>query len=124
MKYFSLRNANNNTPESTIPWRMYILIGVTGLLFTGMIGCGFQIAVRMNTVFTPLVNDTIKIRLQARIAAMMFEEMLNSGIVWNFETNWEPLDQAIQEIQKKMEKNRQQRLIFIPLRNATAQVEI
>ena len=77
MKYFSLRKANDRTPVPTIPWRMYILIGVTGLLFIGMLGYGFQMSVRMNTVFTPLVNDTIKIRLKARIAAMMFEEMLN-----------------------------------------------
>jgi len=105
MKYFSLRKVDDSIPVSTIPWRMYILIGVTGILFTGMIIYGFQMAVRMNTVFTPLVNDTIKIRLKARIAAMMFEEMLSSGIVWNFETNWESLDQAIQQIQKKMEKN-------------------
>ena len=124
MKYFFLRKVDDSTPVSTIPWRMYILIGVTGILFTGMIIYGFQMAVRMNTVFTPLVNDTIKIRLKARIAAMMFEEMLSSGIVWNFEANWEPLDQAIQEIQKKMEKNRNQRLFFLPLKNAMAHAEI
>ncbi len=124
MKYFSLRKANDRTPVPTIPWRMYILIGVTGLLFTGMLGYGFQMSVRMNTVFTPLVNDTIKIRLKARIAAMMFEEMLNSGIVWNFETNWEPLDQAIQEIQYKMEKSRHQRWIFLSLRMGAVQPEI
>jgi len=124
MKYFFLRKVDDSTPVSTIPWRMYILIGVTGILFTGMIIYGFQMAVRMNTVFTPLVNDTIKIRLKARIAAMMFEEMLSSGIVWNFETNWESLDQAIQQIQKKMEKNRHQRLVFLPLQNAMAQAEI
>jgi len=124
MKYFSLRKVDDSIPVSTIPWRMYILIGVTGILFTGMIIYGFQMAVRMNTVFTPLVNDTIKIRLKARIAAMMFEEMLSSGIVWNFEANWESLDQAIQEIQKKMEKSRNQRLFFLPLRNAMAHAEI
>ncbi len=124
MKYFFLRNVNDSKPMSTIPWRMYVLICVAGILFTGMVIYGFQMAVRMNTVFTPLVNDTIKIRLKARIAAMMFEEMLNSGIVWNFEANWESLDQALQAIQKKMEKNRHQRLVFLPLRNAMAQAEI
>ncbi len=124
MKYFSHTKVNKNTPVPTIPWRMYILICVTGLLFTGMVGYGFQMAVRMKTVFTPLVNDTIKIRLKTRIAAMMFEEMLSSGLVWDFETNWEPLDQAIQEIQKKIEENRHQRWIFAHLRNVTTQEEI
>lgn len=124
MKYFSLEKADQNTPVPSIPWRMYILICITGLFFTGMVGYGFQMAVRMNAVYTPLVNDTIKIRLKARIAALMFEEMLNSGIVWNFETSWEPLDRAIQEIKKKMEKKRHQRWIFVPMRNVTAQNEI
>ncbi len=124
MKYFSLRKIEDSTPVSTIPWRMYILIGVTGLLFTGMLGYGFQISVRMNTFFLPLVNDTIKIRLKARIAAMMFEEMLNSGIVWNFEANWESLDQAIHKIQNKMGKNRNQHLNFLPLKNPMAHAEI
>ena len=81
-------------------------------------------AERMNSVFTPLVDDSVRIRLEAKVAALMFEEMISTGIVWNFETNWEFLDRAVQEMQNKLEQIRHRRRIFIPFRAATVQLEI
>jgi len=103
---------------------MYILIGVTGLLFISILGYGFHITERMNTVFVPLVNAAVKTRLEAKIAALMFEEMNSTGIVWNFETNWEPLDRAVQNLHNRLQKSRHTRWIFLPFRASAIQLEI
>ncbi len=124
MRYFPTRKDNGKPPVTAIPWRMYILIGVTGLLFTSMVGYGFHITERMNTVFVPLVDAAVKTRLEAKIAALMFEEMNSTGIVWNFETNWEPLDRAVQNLHNQLQQSRHTRWIFLPFRASTMQLEI
>ncbi len=124
MNLFPSRKINDSLPVSAIPWRMYFLIAVTGLLFSAMVGYGFHMGARMNSVFTPLVNDSVRIRLEAKVSALMFEEMIHTGIAWNFETNWESFDQAVQEMQNKLEQIRHRRRIFLPFRAATVQIEI
>lgn len=124
MKSFFHKSIKNDPSQIAVPWGAYILILAIGLLITGMAGYGFYTEEKMNSVFMPLVNDAGTIRQEAKIAGMMFEETISSGIVWDFEANWEYLDRAIRELRIKLDKARSPVMSFLPFYISTEQLKI
>ncbi|MGB5158195.1 MAG: ATP-binding protein [Desulfobacterales bacterium] len=124
MKSLFHKKSKNLPPGTSIPWGVYSLIVLIGMLITGIAGYGFYTEEKMNTVFMPLVNDATAARQEAKIAGMMFEETISTGIVWDFEANWNSLDREVRQLRTRLDKARSPGLIFLPFYISSEQLKI
>ncbi len=86
--------ATSIRPLTTVPWRMYLLIGAIGIIVMGMVGYGFYTGDRMNTLYAPLIDAAMEIKLQATTAHLWFEEIISNDRHESLAVAWEHLEQA------------------------------
>jgi hypothetical protein len=60
------------------PWLMYMLIGMVGLMVTGILGYSIYISYRMNSMYAPLVDAIMGIKLEATSALKISSACLNA----------------------------------------------
>ena len=60
-----------------VPWRHYMMIGVLASIFVGMIGLSLYTGNRMVTVYTPLADAAMEIKLEVAIAHIWCEELMS-----------------------------------------------
>ncbi|MBC8254838.1 MAG: hypothetical protein H8E35_12555, partial [Ardenticatenia bacterium] len=64
-------NATDKHPSPPVPWRIYLLVGTVGLLLAGVVGYGLYVGVRMSTMYAPLVDAAMEIKLEATTAHLL-----------------------------------------------------
>ncbi len=114
---------NSNRDEKTrdrdqltaIAWRMYLLIGTIGLIVIGIVGYGFYMGIRMNSVYAPLVDAAMEIKLEATAAHLWFEEIVSGDRHEDIERVWKHLDQADWYAQAMLRGGKKPEGMFIPL---------
>ncbi len=89
----------NNRPTA-VPWQMYLIIGITGIFMTTIMGYGFYASSLINTTDVPLVNIAMKVKLEAAVSNLVLEELIAEGIALNFDAVWKNLDRAMDALQK------------------------
>ena len=88
------QNVRGSHQSPVVLWRMYLLIGVIGIATIGVVGYGFYTGHRMATVYAPLVDAAMEIKLQATASHLWFEEVLSGDCHEEIKTVWEHLGQA------------------------------
>ncbi len=114
---------NSNRGEKTrdrdqltaIAWRMYLLIGTIGLIVIGIVGYGFYMGIRMNTLYAPLIDAAMEIKLEATAAHLWFEEIVSGDRHEDIERVWKHLDQADWYAQAMLRGGKKPERMFIPL---------
>ncbi len=61
----------------TIPWWIYLLIGLIGLIVIKALIISYQYSMRMNSVYAPLIYASVEVELNVTTAHLLVEEILN-----------------------------------------------
>ena len=93
----------------------YVLIGLIGLSLVGMVGYSFYKGVRMTTVYTPLIDAAMDIKLETTTAHLWFEEILHGDRHESMETVWDHLDRADWYVKAMLEGGTNHERTFVPL---------
>lgn len=101
-----------NRRPTAVPWQMYLIIGVAGIFITAIMGYGFYASSRINVTDVPLVEATMKVKLEAAVANLLLEELIAEGMALNFDAVWENLDRAMRSFQEALAQSRPNFLIF------------
>jgi len=91
---------------------MYLIIGVAGIFITAIMGYGFYASSRINVTDVPLVEATMKVKLEAAVANLLLEELIAEGMALNFDAVWENLDRAMRSFQEALAQSGPNFLIF------------
>ena len=91
---------------------MYLLVGIVGLAIPLLVGYGFYLGRQMNRVDAALANAAVEIELEATLAGLMFEIMIDEGIATNPDLIWSDLEDKIVGLRARVDVNRQ-----APLKN-------
>lgn len=86
----------------SIPGWTYLLMALLGLFIAGTLVYSFNKAVRMNTLYAPLINASVEVELNVTMAHLLVEEILNGdhfeeAQVWD---NYSRADWYVQAILK------------------------
>ena len=92
-----------------------VLIGAISLIMIGIMGNSYYTGDRMITMYTPLVDAAMEIKLEATTAHLWFEEILSGDPHEKIETVWGHLDQADWYATAMLEGGENSEGIFIPL---------
>ncbi len=104
-------------------WYLLIIITITSIL-TGMIFYSLQKSVRMNTVYVPLIDASMEIKLKATMAHLWFEEILSGDRHEDVEVVRSLLDQADWYAQAMLEGGEKPEGVFMPLDDAEMRLNI
>ncbi len=107
-----------------IPWRIYFLIGSIGLIVVTMIGMSFHTGIRMNATYAPLIHASMKIKQDAALAHLWFEEIITGDRKEDIQVVWENLDQTDWHAQAMLEGGISPEGIIIPLDDAEMRQDI
>ncbi len=61
----------------TIPWWIYLLIGIIGIIVIKVLFISYQYSMRMNSVYAPLIYASVEVELNVTTAHLLVEEILN-----------------------------------------------
>ena len=61
----------------TIPWWIYLLFGLIGLIVIKALIISYQYSMRMNSVYAPLIYASVEVELNVTTAHLLVEEILN-----------------------------------------------
>lgn len=84
-------------PDGNLPATarlIYMMIGVVGFIVIGIVGYGFYTGNRMTTMYTPLVDAAMEIKLEVTTAHLWFEEIISGDRHEDMAAVWEHLEQA------------------------------
>ncbi len=101
----------------SIPGWTYLLMVLLGLFIAGTLVYSFNKAVRMNTLYAPLINASVEIELNATMAHLIVEEILNGD---HFEEKqvWENYARANWYTQGMLEGNQKGEDVILPLKDS------
>lgn len=98
----------------TIPGWTYLLMALLGLFIAGTLVYSYNKAVRMNTLYAPLINASVEIELNATMAHLIVEEILN-GDHFKEEQVWENYARAHWYVQGMLKGNQKGEDVILPL---------
>jgi CheY-like chemotaxis protein len=116
-------NQLKNEPTGT-PWLIYVLIIVTATIIIGMMGYSYTTSTRMNTVYAPLVDATMEIKLSTTTGHLWFEEIMSGDSHEDIEIVWDALDEADWYAQVMLEGGENTEGTFISLDDISMRNEI
>ncbi|MBT6595716.1 MAG: hypothetical protein HOB34_06425, partial [Nitrospina sp.] len=93
----------------------YVLIGLIGLSLIGMVSYSFYKGVRMTTMYAPLIDASMVIKLETTTAHLWFEEILHGDRHETMETVWGHLDRADWYVKAMLEGGTNHEGTFVPL---------
>ncbi|MDH5762396.1 MAG: sensor histidine kinase [Nitrospinota bacterium] len=98
----------------SIPGWMYLLMALLGLFIAATLFYSYNKAVRMNTLYAPLINASVEIELNVTMAHLLVEEILNGD---HFEESqvWDNYSRAEWYIQAMLKGNQRGEDIILPL---------
>ena len=111
------KNVESIDTSPSAPRRIYLLIGITGLIIIGISIYNFYIGYRVRKIYMPLATAAIKIKLETTTAHLWFEELISGDARESLETVWEHLDQADWYAGAMLEGGKNPEGTFIPLDN-------
>jgi PAS domain S-box-containing protein len=106
------------------PWLMYMLIGMVGLVVSGILGYGIYISYRMNSMYAPSVDAIMGIKLEATSAHLWFEEFISGDPHKEMETVRKHLKQADWYAKAMLDGSESSEGTFLPLDNTEMRREI
>ena len=86
--------SNENRLASRVPWRLYALIAALATITGSMVAYGTYVGVRLNTVYSPLIDTTVEIKLNTTLARVMFEQASISQKQAHVDLAWRHFGQA------------------------------
>lgn len=97
-----------------IPGWTYLLIALLGLFIAGTLVYSYDKAVRMNTIYAPLINASVEVELNVTMAHLLVEEILNGD---HFEEAqvWENYSRAEWYIQAMLKGGQKGEDVILPL---------
>ncbi len=100
----------------SISWGTYFLMGVVGLIIVGTMVYSYNKAVRMNTLYAPLIYSSVEVELNVTMAHLLVEEILNGD---EFEENlvWEHYAQAEWYANAILQGGENKETIILPLKS-------
>ena len=99
-------------------WWWFMMIGIIASLVVSMITYSLHKSVRMNTVYAPLIDAVMEIKLEAAVAHLWFEEILSGDRLEDIEVVWAHLDQSDWYARVMLEGGKNQHGTFVPLDNS------
>lgn len=103
-------------PKITVsPGWMYLLIGVVGIIVTGMVAYSSHKGIRLSSQYAPLVDAAMEIKLEAAMAHLWFEEILSGDTNEEMDVVWEKLEQADWYARAMLEGGKNTEGTFVPL---------
>ena len=94
---------------------IYLMIGVLGFIVISIIGYGFYTGNRMITMYTPLVDAAMEIKLEATTAHLWFEEIISGDRHEDMAAVWEHIDRSDWYAKAMLEGGENSEGTFIPL---------
>jgi len=116
-------NSNQNSIQResnkmiAIPWRFHFLIGSIGVIIIGIVSYGFYTGDRMATMYAPLTDAAMEIKLEATTAHLWFEEIVSGDRHETMEKVWKHLDKAAWYAQAMLQGGVNPEGTFIPLKD-------
>ncbi|MEW5724090.1 MAG: PAS domain S-box protein, partial [Thermodesulfobacteriota bacterium] len=89
-----LPRTDQRSSQMTAPWRLYLLVGLIGLLVAGAVGFSWYTGHRAVAVYSPLVEAALEIKVEAALGHLWFEEVMTGDVHDGIEKVWRHLDQA------------------------------
>ena len=102
MNFQGNQKSKNWGVSSGTPWRIYLIVVITGIVVTAIVGYGFYKGNRMSTVDAQMANAATNIRLEAMISNIVLEEALSQGIVGDSAYIWRRVDNSLQDLRTKL----------------------
>lgn len=108
---------NNKFKIISIPVWVYLLMILLGLFIAGTLVYSYNKAVRMNTLYAPLINASVEVELNVTMAHLLVEEILNGD---HFEEAqvWENYSRADWYIQAMLKGGQKGEDMILPLENS------
>jgi signal transduction histidine kinase len=78
-----------------VPRRIYLLVCAVGVIVTGLVAYGFHAGYRMNTIYAPLIDAAMEIKLGATSAHLWLEEVQSGDSNADFDSVWIHLEEAV-----------------------------
>ena len=94
---------------------IYAIVAVVGFIVIGIMGYGFYTGDRMNTMYTPLVDAAMEIKLEVTAAHLWLEEIISGDRYEDMATVWKHLEQADWYAEAMLEGGENPAGVFIPL---------
>ncbi|MDM8532265.1 response regulator [Anaerolineales bacterium HSG25] len=116
-----LKNVDQSTDSSRL---IYGLITMTAVIIIVMMGYSYYTSIRMNTVYTPLVDATMEIKLNATTAHLWFEEIVSGDSNESMDDVWKLLDKADWYAEAMLKGGQNDEGTFVPLDDPQMQSSI
>ncbi|GEM_PF-2957374 len=100
----------------TIPWWIYLLIGIIGLMVIKALIISYQYSMRMNSLYAPLIYASVEVELNVTTAHLLVEEILN-GDHFEEEDVWKKYALAEWYIQAILNGGEQGQEKILPLKD-------
>jgi len=113
-----------NKEITSIPIRLFVLIGFVGLLTALIVGYGFYTGQRIITDYAPQVDAAMEIKLEATLAHLWFEEFITGDITLEMIEIWEHFDLADWYIKAMLEGGENPEGTFYPIDDPIFQTKI
>ncbi len=104
-----------NNHKTLTTWQMYSITVIVGLITIGMISYGFYIGSLMTKKYTPLIDATMEIKLEATTARLLFEEIIHGDRNEKIDTAFQHLNKAEWYARVMLQGGKNSEGNFIPL---------
>lgn len=78
----------------SIPWRMYLLVGCSGIVVAGMVAYSLYLNIQLDSLYMPRHEAIMQLRIDATAAQLAFEEIISGDKTENVEQVWRRLQRA------------------------------
>lgn len=106
------------------PWWIYSLIGMTALAIIGMMSYSYYTSLRIITMYAPLIDAAMEIRLHATNAHLWFEEIMSGDTNESISIVWNYLDEADWYAQAMLTGGQNSEGVFVALEDAEMKADI
>ena len=113
-----------NHNEFKLPLNLFIAIIALSVVIIGIVAYSFQLGYKMSVKFSPLVDASMEIKLEATTAHLWFEELISGDRDVTIEDVLKHIDNAIWYANAMLEGGENPEGNFIPLANPVMRKEI
>lgn len=122
----------NDRPEATggeeqlgLSWSLYIRLIVAGIVMIALLVFGYFNSIRVATVYSPLVDATMEVKLALTTAHLWFEEIISGDTTQDIEADvWATLDDAEWYLNALLNGGQNEEGSYIALDDATLRTNI
>ena len=113
MNFQGNQKSSGRTVGSDTPWRIYLMVVITGITVTAIVGYGFYKGDRMSTVDAQMANAATNAKLESMISNIVLEETLSHGIVGDSTDIWQRVDNTLRDLHTKLASEKHYNALFL-----------